>query len=335
MPQQPGQPRQPPPPPPPGPRDDVTDVPGIRCGHWTDPVGLTGCTVVLAEGGAAAAVDVRGAAPGTREIALLWPGRLVDRIDAVLLAGGSAFGLAAADGVMTYLREREVGYPTAAGPVPIVPAAILYDLTVGAPVYPDGAAGRAACLAAAAMDGEPLPQGRVGAATGATVGKLFGRDRAVPGGLGSASARLPDGATVGAVVAVNAYGDIHDPDGGAIVAGARAPDGDWLGGYAAIGAGVWPAGPGPEPQPGTNTTIAVVATDAPLDRSAAYRLAQCAHDGLARAIRPCHTPFDGDTIFALSTMPATAGSIKPRTLAILCAVAEQTLARAVLKAVRA
>ncbi len=145
----------------------------------------------------------------------------------------------------------------------------------------------------------------------------------------------PSWVTVGAVVAVDADGDIHDPDGGAIVAGARAPEGDWLGGYAALGVGVWPAGPGPEPQPGTNTTIAVVATDAPLDRSAAYRLAQCAHDGLARAIRPCHTPFDGDTIFALSTMPGSAGSITPRTLAILCAVAEQTLARAVLKAVGA
>ena len=321
---------------PPGPRDDITDVPGIRCGHWTDPVGMTGCTVVLAEGGAAAAADVRGAAPGTREIALLEPGRLVDRIDAVLLAGGSAFGLAAADGVMIYLREREIGFPTAAGPVPIVPAAILYDLAVGAPVYPDAAAGRAACLAAEAAEGEPLAQGRVGAGTGATVGKLFGGDRAMPGGLGSASVRLPDGATVGAVVAVNAFGDIHDPDSGAIVAGARAPDGGWLGGYAALGAGVWPTiGLGPEPEPIANTTIAVVATDAPLDRSAAYRLAQCAHDGLARAIRPCHTPFDGDTVFALSTVPGVAGSIAPHTLAILCAVAEQTLARAVLKAVGA
>jgi L-aminopeptidase/D-esterase-like protein len=319
--------------------DDITDVPGIRAGHWTDPVGLTGCTVVLAEGGAIGGVDVRGAAPGTRETDLLGPGRLVERVHAVLLTGGSAFGLAAADGVMAYLRERGVGFPAAAGPVPIVPAAVLYDLANGAPVYPDAAAGRAACEAA----GEgPLAQGGAGAGTGATVGKLLGPAGAMRGGLGSASARLPDGTTVGAVVAVNALGDVRDPDSGAIVAGARARDGRWLDSFAALRTGALPP---PEAQ-GANTTLAVVATDAPLDRSAAYRLAQNAHDGLARAIRPCHTPFDGDTVFALSTAPApspepnpqsairTPQSADPRALAALCAAAEYTLARAVLAAVR-
>ncbi|HEX5505850.1 MAG TPA: P1 family peptidase, partial [Thermomicrobiales bacterium] len=260
--------------------------------------------------------------PGTRETALLAPGRLVDRVHAVLLTGGSAFGLAAADGVMTYLRARGVGFATAAGPVPIVPAAVLYDLAVGAPRYPDARAGRAACEAA--TEG-PLAQGRVGAGTGATVGKIVGAASAMPGGLGSASVRLPDGTTVGAVVAVNALGDVCDPATGAIVAGARR-DGTWLDTFALLSAG---AAPPPEAR-GANTTIAAVATDAPLDGSAAYRVAQNAHDALARAIRPCHTPFDGDTVFALSTRP---GPTDPRALAVVCAAAEAALARAILKAV--
>lgn len=307
-----------------GPHDDITDVPGIRAGHWTDATAQTGCTVVLAEGGAAAGVDVRGAAPGTRETELLGPGRLVDRVHAILLTGGSAFGLAAADGVMAYLRDRGVGFATAAGPVPIVPAAVLYDLAVGAPLYPDARAGRAACEAA--TDG-PLAQGRVGAGTGATVGKIAGAASAMPGGLGSASVRLPDGTTVGAVVAVNALGDVCDPRTGAIVAGARR-GGAWLDTFALLSAGAAP----PPGARGANTTIAAVATDAPLDGSAAHRVAQNAHDALARAIRPCHTPFDGDTVFALSTVP---GPTDPRALAIVCAAAEAVLARAILKAVGA
>ena len=313
-------------------RDDITAVPGVRAGHWTDRERLTGCTVVLTGGGAAAAVDVRGAAPGTRETALLAPGRTVDRVHAVLLTGGSAFGLAAADGVMAWLRERGVGFATAAGPVPIVPAAVLYDLALGTPANPDAAAGRAACEAAQAV--APLAQGNVGAGTGATVGKLRGLDGAVKSGLGSASVRLSLGAagevTVGAVAAVNAFGDVCDPASGAIVAGTRAQQGGWLNTFDALRAGV-PATVPAAASAGTNTTLAVVATDAPLDGSTAYRLAQNAHDALARAIRPCHTPFDGDTVFALSTQP---GQCDAGTLAMLCVAAEATLVRAVLAAVR-
>lgn len=310
--------------------DDIGDVPGVRAGHSTNRAALTGCTVVLTEGGAAAAVDVRGAAPGTRETALLAPGRTVDRVHAILLTGGSAFGLAAADGVMGWLRERGVGFPTAASPVPIVPAAALYDLAVGAAVNPDAADGRAACDDALARDDAPLPQGSVGAGTGATIGKLGGSGNALKSGLGSASVRITLGAlgrcTVGALVAVNAVGDVRDPETGAIVAGMRAPGGGWADSFAHLRAGV----PDPDLSVGTNTTLAVIATDAPLDGSTASRLAQNAHDAFARTIWPCHTPFDGDTIFALSTRP---GAIEPRALAALSVAAEATLARAVLRAV--
>ena len=313
-------------------RDDIGDVPGVRVGHYTDHAALTGCTVVLTEGGAATAVDVRGAAPGTRETALLAPGRTVDRTHAILLTGGSAFGLAAADGVMRWLHERGIGFPIIAGPVPIVPAAVLYDLAFGAPLSPDAAAGRAACDAAYAAGDAPLAQGNVGAGTGATVGKLRGAVDATKGGLGSASVRLSLGAlgtvTVGALVAVNAFGDVRDPATGAIVAGARAEPGRWLDTAAALAAGF----PPPAEAAGTNTTLAVIATDAPLDGSSASRLAQNAHDAFARAIWPCHTPFDGDTIFALSTRP---GTIEPAPLAALSVAAEATLARAILRAVAA
>ncbi len=307
--------------------DDITDVPGVMVGHATDATNLTGCTVLLTEGGAAAGVDVRGAAPGTRETALLGPGRTVDRVHAVLLTGGSAFGLAAADGVMSWLRERGVGFATAGGPVPIVPAAVLYDLMQGHPIAPDAVAGLAACRSAHAG---AVAQGNVGAGTGATVGKLRGMAGAVAGGLGSASTRLSlggDPITVGALVAVNAFGDIRDPATGAIVAGTRGPDGGWLDSYAAMQAGFPATTPDPS---GTNTTIAVIATDAPLDGSTAYRLAQNAHDAFARAIWPCHTPFDGDTIFVLSTAP---GPLDPRALTTLAVAAEATLVRAILRAV--
>lgn len=318
--------------------DDIRDVPGVRVGHATDGEALTGCTVVLTEGGAAAAVDVRGAAPGTRETALLAPGRTVDRVHAVLLTGGSAFGLAAADGVMGWLRERGVGFATAAGPVPIVPSAVLFDLAFGTPKHPDAAMGRAACDAALTDPDTPLTQGNVGAGTGATVGKLRGPDGAVKGGLGSASVQLTLGelgtVTVGALVAVNAVGDIHDPATGAIVAGMRAPAGGWLDSFAQLRGG-FPASSAPGAtetgaEAGTNTTIAVIATDAPLDGSSAYRLAQNAHDAFARTIWPCHTPFDGDTIFALSTAP---GPIEPRALAALSAAAEAVLSRAIIRGV--
>ena len=257
----------------------LRDVPGLRVGHWTDPGLATGCTVVLApDGGAVAGVDVRGSAPGTRETDLLRPTALVERINAICLAGGSAFGLAAADGVMRRLAERGVGFDTGVRPVPIVPAAILFDLGIGDPrAFPDAAAGYAATLAAEANDG--VLEGRVGAGTGATVAKLGGVDAAKPGGVGSAARRVPDGSTVGALAVNNALGNVHARDGRAI---AQAP--------------------GPPQMPGLgNTVLVVVATDAGLDRAQCRTLAEAAHDAIAIAIRPAHTPFDGDVAFAMST----------------------------------
>jgi L-aminopeptidase/D-esterase-like protein len=259
--------------------DDITDVPGIRVGHWTDPVGLTGCTVVLLpEDGAVASVDVRGAAPGTRETDLLAPGRTVERVHALLLTGGSAFGLAAADGVMSYLAERGVGVAVGPARVPIVPAAVVFDLGVGSPTaYPDAASGRHACIDA--EPGSPAGNGRFGAGTGATVAKLLGPERAQPGGVGTASQELPDGGIVGALAVVNAIGNIVADDG-SLLAGEL---GD------------------PVPLFGGNTTLVVVATDVAMTRAVAHRLAVVAHDGLAHAIRPVHTSFDGDTVFTVST----------------------------------
>jgi L-aminopeptidase/D-esterase-like protein len=289
----------------------LTDVAGLRVGHWTDLAAGTGCTVILCESGAVGGVDVRGAAPGTRETDLLRPGSLVERAQAVLLTGGSAFGLDAASGVMRYLAERGVGFATAHGPVPIVPAAVLYDLGLGrSDVRPDAAAGYQACLAA--TDG-PVAEGTVGAGTGATVAKLRGPAGAVKGGLGTASVRLTDGHTVAALVAVNAVGAICDPETGQLLAG---PRGD--------------TSPGEFPL-GTNTTIGVVATDAPLDKAATNRLALQAHDGLARTICPAHTQFDGDTLFALSLPGANSAPADP--LALGTAAAD-VMARAVVRAIQ-
>ena len=260
----------------------LRDVPGLRVGHWTDETRLTGCTVVLApDSGAAAGVDVRGSAPGTRETDLLRPTALVERINAICLAGGSAFGLAAADGVMRRLAERGVGYPTAVRPVPIVPAAILFDLAVGDPLaFPDADAGHAATLAAERNDG-PL-EGRIGAGTGATVAKMAGPDHAKPGGVGSAARRLPDASTIGALVVNNALGDIFAREDTPLVR--------------ALGA--------PQPPVG-NTTLVVIGTDANLDRAQCRKLAELGHDALAIGIRPSHTLFDGDVVFAMSTGDGT------------------------------
>jgi L-aminopeptidase/D-esterase-like protein len=257
----------------------IRDVPGIRVGHWTDAVARTGCTVVLCpDAGATAGVDVRGSAPGTRETDLLNPTALVDRVNAICLAGGSAFGLGAADGVMRRLAERGIGFATGIRPVPIVPAAILFDLGVGdANAFPDADAGYAATLAAETDDG-PL-EGLVGAGAGATVAKLGGVADAHPGGVGSAARRLATGSLVGTLVVNNALGDIHARDGRLLVGrhGDRA---------------LPPVG---------NTTLVVVATDAPLDRAQCRKLAELGHDALARGIRPAHTMFDGDVVFTLST----------------------------------
>ena len=257
----------------------IRDVPGIRVGHWTDARAVTGCTVVLpSDSGAVAGVDVRGSAPGTRETDLLRPTALVERVNAICLAGGSAFGLAAADGVMRRLAERGIGFATGVRPVPIVPAAILFDLGVGdATAFPDADAGYAATLAAEANDG--ALEGRVGAGTGATVAKLAGPDSGRPGGIGSAAHQLPDGSMLGAIVALNALGDIHARDGRAL---ASSPG---MGSPPAVG----------------NTTLVVIATDAALDRAQCRKLSEIGHDALARQVRPTHTMFDGDVVFTLST----------------------------------
>ncbi|MBI4602740.1 MAG: P1 family peptidase [Planctomycetes bacterium] len=292
----------------------LTAVPGIRVGHAHDLRGATGCTVVLCPPGTVGAVDQRGGAPGTRETDLLAPSRLVQHVNAVLLTGGSAFGLAAADGVVRWLEERGLGFPTRAGPVPVVPAAVLYDLEVGDPrARPDAALGRAACDAASAA---PAPEGSVGAGAGCRVGSLRGSACATKGGMGSWAVALGgetgEGFTVAALFAVNALGDVVDA-AGEVIAGLRAAPGSarfegtleallrsdtppvaGLGGAGPGGAGTGGAGLG-------STVIGVVATDARLDRDALGLVAAMAHDGIARAVRPAHTLFDGDTVFALAT----------------------------------
>jgi len=277
------------------PAGSICDVPGIRVGHATDEAGPTGCTVILCPGtGAVGGVDVRGAAPGTRETDLLRPESTVERVNAILLTGGSAFGLDAATGVMRFLEGQRIGFAVRSAVVPIVPAAVIFDLGLGDPlIRPDAAMGRAACLAAS---DRPPDEGSVGAGIGATVGKLRGRESAMKGGLGTASARLPDGGMLGALVVVNAVGDVVDVQG-RVLAGARDEGGrprdvlDERGILAPVDADL----------AGANTTIGVLATDLPLDKAGVTRLAQVAHDGLARAVHPAHTAFDGDTFFALST----------------------------------
>ena len=304
----------------------ITDVPGIKLGHFTDVRRTSGCTVLLCEEGATAGVDVRGSAPGTRETDLLAPTNLVDKVHAILLAGGSAFGLDAATGVVRYLEERRIGHPVgAAGVVPIVPAAILFDLYVGNPaIRPDAAAGYKACEAATALS---PAQGSVGAGAGATVGKLWGMGRAMKGGIGTAAVR-GGGFTMGAVVAVNAVGDIIDPGTGRLIAGARTADGKGLqDSVKGILAGSLP----PALMPGTNTTIGAIACDAALTKAQCQKLAQLAHDGLARTINPAHTMWDGDTVFAL----ATGKSTQPANMLLLGVLAAEAMACAVVNALLA
>ena len=303
----------------------ISDVRGLLVGHFTDPRRPTGCTVILTPQGAVAGVDVRGAAPGTRETELLSPLNAVEQVHAILLAGGSAFGLDAAGGVMRWLEEQGVGVQVGPVRVPIVPAAILFDLFIGdASIRPDAAAGHAACVAAST---QPSAQGNVGAGAGATVGKLFGIERAMKGGIGCASVTV-NGVTVAALVAVNAVGDVVDPATGAVVAGARSVDGgSMIGTTRAILDGAVLA----QLMPGSATSIGVVATDAVIDKVQANKIAQMAHDGLARSIDPVHTQTDGDTLFALGT--GTSG-LRVHTT-VLGALAAVVVARAVLNAVRA
>jgi len=280
----------------PDPPLSIRDVPGIRIGHATDVTGATGCTVVLVEAGAVAGVDVRGSAPGTRETDLLRPTALVARVNAICLTGGSAFGLAAADGVMRRLAERGLGFASGVRPVPIVPAATIFDLAVGSPdAAPGPDEGYAACRAAEAENaGEGALEGRVGAGAGATVGKFAGKERASRGGVGSAAIRLGSGVTVGALVVSNGIGNVIGRDGRAL-AGAMDGSGGFLDPAMLLEAA--PSGSVPT----ANTTLAVVATNAPLDRAGCRKLAELGHDALALAISPVHTAFDGDTVFALST----------------------------------
>jgi L-aminopeptidase/D-esterase-like protein len=303
----------------------ITDVPGIAVGHFTDTRRPTGCTVILTPKGAVGGVDVRGAAPGTRETDLLSPLNTVEVVHAVLLSGGSAFGLDAAGGVMRWLDERGIGVPVGPVRVPIVPAAVLFDLTLGdGSIRPDANAGYTACVAAST---DATAEGNVGAGAGAVVGKLFGFDRAMKGGIGAASVTV-DGITVGAIVAVNATGDVVDPASGRLVAGARSADGLRLhGSTRAMLQGELPT----HMAVGAATTLGVVATDAVITKSQANKIAQMAHDGLARSINPVHTQSDGDTLFALGT----GESGRSANITVLGTLAAEVVAQAVLSAVRA
>jgi L-aminopeptidase/D-esterase-like protein len=303
----------------------ITDVEGIEVGHWTDTEAGTGCTVVLCRQGAIGGVDVRGSAPGTRETDLLRPGNLVQQAHAVLLTGGSAYGLDAATGVMRWLEEHNIGFNVGVGVVPIVAAAVLFDLAVGrADVRPGSQAGYTACQAAGPG---PVAEGCVGAGTGATVGKLLGPFFATKSGIGTAARRIAANITVGALVAANSFGDVVDPATGQIIAGARNPQG-----HGFVNTLERLHGDLSQTMLGlpSNTTLAVVATDARLTKEQANKLAQMAHDGLAQSIRPAHTMVDGDTVFALATGRRSEAAVD---MTALGAVAASVLAEAVVRAV--
>ncbi len=325
----------------------LTDVQGILVGHWSDPVHGTGCTVVLTPEGSCGGVDVRGSAPGTRETALLDPVNRVDRVHGLLLSGGSAFGLGAAHGVVDWLAQRGYGWFTPAAPVPIVPAAILYDLGfAGSTVFPSQEDALAACEAATAED---ISRGSVGAGVGCTVGKLFGFDRCTRGGLGQASTALPGGVVVSALVAVNAVGDVVDPMRAQLVAGARDPQSGQLVDSLSVAAASFDSylfrPPGSDADRSTppphspdsenmhavreNTTIGIVATNLTLSKTDVTKLAQMGQTGISRTTRPAHTLYDGDCLFAMAT-----GSLQAQVeLSLLGAVAAEVVAAAVLDGV--
>jgi L-aminopeptidase/D-esterase-like protein len=295
-------------------RNAITDVHGIEVGHAQDEKALTGCTVILCREGAIAGVDVRGGAPGTRETNLLDPVNVVEKVHGVLLAGGSAFGLDAASGVMQYLEEQKIGFETGAAKVPIVPAAILYDLSIGrSDVRPDAAMGYRAAVAASYIAPE---EGNVGAGMGASVGKMRGMQYAMKAGIGTWSTKV-HGVVIGALVAVNAIGDVVDPTSGEMVAGLRS--GSTM---------TWMKANRPRAAVPSNTVIGVVATNARLTKAQATKVAQMAQDGLARVIRPAHTMFDGDTIFALATGERKAD------VSLVGAFAAEVMAEAIMRAVR-
>ena len=314
--------------------DAITDIAGIRVGHWTDRRAATGCTAILCPPNTVGGVDVRGAAPGTRETDLLRPENAVQEVHAVLLTGGSAFGLEAASGVVRFLHERGVGVAYGGHVIPIVPAAVIFDLPTGKPSWPDVAAGR---RAAASARGGLVAEGTIGAGTGATLAKGGGRERLLKGGVGTASERLDTGVIVAALVVVNASGSIRDARGRWLAAPRGDKPGSFLDPARLLRTGRrWPP-PEETPtedlmKPGGNTTIAVVATNARLTKAQANRLATVAHDGFAHAIWPVHTHGDGDTIFALAT-----GEVEgpPDGITALEAMAALAMSRAILKATRA
>jgi L-aminopeptidase/D-esterase-like protein len=298
----------------------IVDVPGILVGNAQDDDALTGCTVILLERPSVCGVDVRGSAPGTRETDLLSPTNLVDVVHAICLSGGSAYGLDAASGVVRYLEEQQIGLDVGFGLVPIVPAAVLFDLSVGNPkVRPDQAMGY---LAASRATKQAVAQGNTGAGTGATVGKCNGFANAMKGGLGSAARTLPNGLVIGAIVAVNAVGHVLRPETGEILAGPRDEQGVIQNSLDMMQAKAFAPIP-----PGTNTTIAVVASNAKLTKSGANKVAQMAHDGLARTINPVHTMYDGDTVFAVATGEVEAS------VDVVGALSAEVLAEAVVQAI--
>jgi L-aminopeptidase/D-esterase-like protein len=303
----------------------LTAVPGLEVGHDTDTRRPTGCTVVLSRNGATAGVDVRGAAPGTRETDLLAPENTVSQVHGILLSGGSAFGLDAAAGVMRWLDEHDIGFPVGPLRVPIVPGAVIFDLLVGnGRIRPDADSGYRACVNASTA---PVEQGCVGAGTGATVGKLFGPTRAMKGGVGSAALQVGPW-VVGALVVCNAVGDVVDPKTGVVIAGARTSP-DSLTCLNTVQAQLSGSG-GAQGIAGANTTIGVVGCNARLTKAQATRLAQVGHDGWARTIRPVHTPMDGDTLFAL----ATGREHTEPDMMLLSTLAAEVVALATVQAVR-
>ena len=308
--------------------EGVTRVRGLRVGHYTDREGATGCTVVLCEAGTVGGVDVRGASPGTRETDLLRPTQRVSEVHAVLLSGGSAFGLDAAGGVVRFLEERGIGLRVGGAIVPIVPAAILFDLgLVTSKVRPGPDEGYAACLAA--RDG-PVAEGSVGAGTGATVGKLLGPDYAVKGGIGTACVDLGGGLVVGAIAAVNAIGGVYDPGTGEVVAGPRVDGGAQM--EDSLEMLTSPDFVPRATAAAANTTIGVVATNAALTKDQVNMLASAAHDGLALAVRPAHLTGDGDTMFALATGELEAPEHFDRVLAAGASSVSQAIVRGVRRA---
>ena len=302
----------------------ITDVAGIEVGHYTDREHGTGCTVVLCQKGAVAGVDVSGSAPGTRETDLLRPTNHVSEVHAVVLSGGSAFGLDAASGVVRYLAERDTGYQAGPVKVPIVPSAILFDIGIAMhKTHPSADDGYQACLSAST---EPIEEGSVGAGTGAIVAKVLGWGRGLMGGIGTASVSLGDGTVVGAIMAVNASGGIYDAETGKLLVGPRNDDGTMADPMEALLSADYVDAHTPF---GTNTTIGLVATNATLTKEQANKLASIAHEGLALAVRPAHTMRDGDTIFALGT----GESDQPADMLRLGAAAVTCVSRAIVRGV--